>query len=44
MVSGFIFAFSTIVLLKVIPEYEDGIFSKRVVFLQADNVHANKQI
>jgi hypothetical protein len=42
MVRGFIFSFSTIVLLKVIPEYDEGIFSKSVGFLQAINAHRKK--
>jgi len=41
MVRGFIFSFSAIVLLKEIPEYDEGIFSKSVDFLQAINEHRN---
>jgi len=42
MVSGFIFSFSTMVLLKVIPEYDEGIFSNRVGFLQAINAQRKR--
>jgi len=44
LVRGFILSSSTIVLLKVMPDCDDGMSLNKVGFLQAVNKHINRQL